>query len=142
MCEITDLIENHNGFLHLYRSHRSASLTSGLHSNATRVIPDNSDKDLGGLGEERKLQKKQKNAWPAADLHASTGSLHIIKARGCFQWLRLRPSPHRLHQAPHMLIYLRCRSECLSPPGEMGADEIYACMSGNSFLGEKNMQFE
>lgn len=44
----------------LYRSHRSASLTSGLHSNATRVIPDNSDKDLGCWGEERRLQKKKK----------------------------------------------------------------------------------
>lgn len=63
----------------------------------TRGLPDNSDEDLGGLREELKLQKDET---PAADLHASTGSLHIIKARGCFQWLRLCPSPHRLHQAP------------------------------------------
>ena len=43
----------------------------------------------------------EKNETPAADLRASAGSLHIIKARGCFQWLHLRPSPHRLHQTPH-----------------------------------------
>lgn len=109
----------------------SASLTSQLHSNVTGRLPNNSDEDLRGWAEESRLRK---NETPAADLRASAGSLHIIKARGCFQWLRLCPSPHRLHQAPHTLIYLRCHSECLPPPGEMGADEIYACMSGNSFF--------
>lgn len=118
----------------------SASLTSQWHSNVTAGLPNNSDEDLRGWAEELRLRK---NETPAADLRASAGSLHIIKARGCFQWLRLRPSPHRLHQAPHTLIYLRCRSKCLPPPGEMGADEIYACMSGNSFFwgGGKNVQF-
>lgn len=57
-------------------------------------------KTSGVRGEELRLQKKKKSETPAADLHASTGSLHIIKARGCFQWLRLLPSPHRLHRAP------------------------------------------
>lgn len=52
----------------------------------------------------------------------------------------MAPSPSQPTQAapgPHMLIYLHCRSEYLPPPREMGADEIYACMSGNSFFGEK-----
>lgn len=112
----------------------SASLTSRLHSNVTGGLPNNSDEDLWGWAKELRLRK---NETPVADLRASSGSLHIIKARGWFQWLRLHPSPHWLHQAPHMLIYLRCHSECLPPPREMGADKIYACMSGNSFWGEK-----
>lgn len=57
-----------------------------------------------------------KNAMPAADLHASTGSLHIIKARGCLQWLHLRPSPHRRHRGgpTHWFIF-SCLCECLLP---------------------------
>lgn len=44
--------------------------------------------------------KASENEMPAADLHASTGSVHIIKARGRSQWFHLCPSPHRMHQGP------------------------------------------
>lgn len=42
---------------------------------------------------------------------------------------------HTGYIRPHMMIYLSCLSERLSPPREMGADEIFACMRGNLFLG-------
>lgn len=139
--EITDFIESHNGFLPLYRSHRSASLTSGLHSIATRVIPDNSDKDLGGWGEEWRQQKKKKRRrqlqiyTPPLD-HctslkpeaASSGSVSVPAHTGCTRpptrWfisavvLNVFPRPERweLMRFTHV-----CR-------------EIH-------FWGEKNMQF-
>lgn len=97
-----------------------------------------------------------KNAMPAADLHASTGSLHIIKARGCMQWLHLRPSPHRRHRgAPHTDLSLAvfvsafclCRERGREGVRERGRmrerwerDKIYACMRWNSFLGGEGMK--
>lgn len=73
----------------------SASLTSWLHLNVTGRISLTKTSEVG-----QRNSEFEKNETLAADLRASTGSLHIIKARGCFQWLRLCPSPHRLHQAP------------------------------------------
>lgn len=77
---------------------------------------------------------------PAADLHASTGSLHIIKARGCLQWLHLCPSPHRLDQAPHADLSQLSFWTFFPAKREMGANEIYACMRWSSFW-EEHMQF-
>ena len=77
------------------------------------------------------------NEMPAADLHASTGSLHIIKPRGRSQWLHLCPSPHRLHQGP-----TRWFISAVSPTGfshperDGGADEIYACIWDEIHFGK------
>lgn len=73
---------------------------------------------------------------PPADLHASTCSLHIIKATGCVQWLHLCPSPHRLHRAPHADLSQLSFWASFPAKREMGVDEIYAYMRWNSFWGE------
>lgn len=54
---------------------------------------------------------------------ASSGSVSVPAHTGCTR--------------AHTLIYLCCRFECLPPPREMGANEIYARMSGNSFFWGK-----
>lgn len=77
---------------------------------------------------------------PPADLHASTCSLHIIKARGCVQWLHLCPSPHRLHWARHADLSQLSFWASFPAKWEMGVDEIYAYMRWNSFW-EEHMQF-
>lgn len=55
---------------------------------------------------------------PAADLHASTGSLHIIKARGRFAVASSLSQPTQATSGPHTLIYLSCLCERLFPPRE------------------------
>lgn len=54
---------------------------------------------------------------------ASSGSVSVPAHTGCTR--------------AHTLIYLCCRFECLPLPREMGANEIYARMSGNSFFWGK-----
>lgn len=73
---------------------------------------------------------------PAADLHASTGSVHIIKARGRSQWLHLCPSPHRLHRAPHADLSQLSFRTAFPAKREMGADEIYACIWDEIHFGK------
>lgn len=76
---------------------------------------------------------------PAADLHASTGSLHIIKARGRLQWLHLCPSPHRLHRAPHADLFQLSLQTAFPAKREMGTDEIYACIWDEIHFGKSKL---
>lgn len=116
----------------------SASLTSRLHSNVTGGPPSNSDEDLWGWAKELRLRK---NETPVADLRASSGSLHIVKARGCFQWLHLHPSPHRLHQAPTCWFISAVVLNVFPHPERRELIRFTHVCQEIHFGGKKNMQF-
>ena len=78
------------------------------------------------------------NEMPAADLHASTGSPHIIKPRGRLQWLHLCPGPHRLHQGPTRWFISAVSLTGFFPPRERwgGWWDLRMYMRWNSFWEE------